>query len=282
MSFPHYLPRSDVTQRFYQTGGLHAYTVPIGARFLQFFCVGGGGAGGAGASGGAGTPRGGGGGGGAGNTHRLLVATDLLPKTLFVQVGAGGAPGRASGASGVFAALLAAFQTHLLSAGGGNAAGAGTSVAVGTAGLGGTAGYGAYWGLGISRETSSPAGAIGGAVAGAVGAAISFAATSNFFTGGAGGAGTTSADFAGGAVIGLGLCPTIPGGLAGSNPGAPGFASWLPPTFSGGSGGGSSDAGLGGNGGRGGLGSGGGGGGGGTTGGVGGDGGDGFVLIASW
>lgn len=97
---------------------------------------------------------------------------------------------------------------------------------------------------------------------------------------GAGGGGTTSADFAGGAVTGAGRCPTIPGGIAGSFPGNPGYAGpILPPTFCGGSGGGSSNTGAGGAGGDGAAGSGGGGVGAGTLAGVGGRGGDGFAYV---
>jgi hypothetical protein len=112
-----------------------------------------------------------------------------------------------------------------------------------------------------------------------VGTTITWAATGVFNCGGAGGAGTTSADFAGGAITGSGPVPTIAGGLAGSNRGNDGFSKFLPPAFTGGSGGGSSNTGVGGAGANGRFGSGGGGGGGGTTGGTGGLGGPGLVII---
>ncbi|KAF0170638.1 MAG: hypothetical protein FD162_3428, partial [Rhodobacteraceae bacterium] len=81
------------------------------------------------------------------------------------------------------------------------------------------------------------------------------------------------------AFTGAGMCPSIPGGLAGGGSGGAGYELWLPPTFSGGSGGGSFNSGDGGDGGNGARGCGGGGGGAGVAGGLGGRGGDGFVLI---
>ena len=104
--------------------------------------------------------------------------------------------------------------------------------------------------------------------------------------GGTGGAGTTNADFQGGAytaVAGSVISDYRPlPGAAGSFNGSTAYQ-LLKPLFSfGGIGGSSSNTGVGGNGGHGAYGAGGGGGGGGTTGGRGGDGGNGIVIIISW
>ena len=123
-------------------------------------------------------------------------------------------------------------------------------------------------------------------MAGAVGGAIALPVTGICNMAGSGGAGTTSADFAGGLytpVAGAFLSEARPATpAAGSNNGSAGPQLWKPFFSFGGGGGSSSNAGVGGNGGNGACGCGGGGGGGGTTGGRGGNGGAGIVMIISW
>ena len=131
-------------------------------------------------------------------------------------------------------------------------------------------------------------GGAGGAVAGAAGGVGTLA--HGLCASGAGGGGTTSADFAGGAgptTPSANYYPaTMAGGAAGSNPGRDG-ALWLPHPgvgiySQGGTGGGSSNTGAGGAGGNAAQGgSGGGGGGAGTTGGAGGRGGAGYIVIVA-
>jgi hypothetical protein len=123
-------------------------------------------------------------------------------------------------------------------------------------------------------------------VAGAVGTAQTIPATGLRCMGGSGGAGTTSADFAGGlftAITDSWLSerrPATP--TAGTFPGSGGTQYWKPFFGFGGGGGSSSNTAAGGAGGNGAFGCGGGGGGAGTTGGRGGDGGAGIVIIVCW
>jgi hypothetical protein len=139
--------------------------------------------------------------------------------------------------------------------------------------------YGQFLGI------AGTAGVAGGAVAGATGTAQTIP-TATPFWGATSGAGTTSADFAGGAFTAQADSffserrPATP--AAGSFDGSSGLTLWKPFYSFGGGGGSSSNTGAGGAGGNGGYGSGGGGGGGGTTGGRGGDGGSGLVMIFSW
>jgi hypothetical protein len=141
-------------------------------------------------------------------------------------------------------------------------------------------------GLGHFDLIAGQAGQAGGVVAGGAGVNTTIATTSVITMGGASGAGTTSADFAGGGITAITdsflsqIRPIAP--AAGSNNGAGGFMNWKPLFSFAGLGGSSSNTGVGGLGGNGGPGSGGGGGGAGTTGGRGGDGGAGLVIIVSW
>lgn len=285
MSFPFHLPKeAGQTRQFdpFGTNTWQTYAVPAGATQLFILAVGGGGAGGNG-FGAASGARGGGGGGGSAGIARILIPTVYLPGLLHLRVGVGVLAG--AGSQSIISLLpsTATAAPWLVLANGGGVGGNGSAAAVGASGSAGavTTG-GAYAALGSFVSTAGQIGATGGAVAGATGPVMTFGAAGTVFVaGGAGGAGTNTADFAGGAVAGAGLCPTIPGGAAGSNPGSAGYELWVPPTFCGGSGGGSASAGPGGAGGAGGRGSGGGGGGAGTVSGVGGRGGDGFVLITA-
>lgn len=141
-------------------------------------------------------------------------------------------------------------------------------------------------GLGQFALIAGQVGVAGGVQTGAVGANTTIATTSCLTQGGAGGAGVTAADFAGGGVTAINnsfMGTQIPASaVAGSNPGSSGQTVWKPFFNFAGMGGASSNAGVGGGGGTGAFGSGGGGGGGGTTGGLGGSGGSGLVVIVSW
>lgn len=266
---------------------------PRGVTMCSILAIAGGGGGGGGFSAAATNARGGGGAGGSSGTSRLVVSLFLLPDRLYIQVGAGGIGG-AAGANGTDGGLsyvsiapnVTTTNNLILSINGALGV-AGSATAAGTAGAGGSAsGTQPLAGLGNFNLVSGQNGAAGGAQTGAVGAAIAIPATGLICQGGSGGAGTTSADFAGG------LCTAIAGSwlseqrpatpAAGTFNGSGGPQIWKPFFSFGGLGGSSSNTGLGGNGGYGAYGAGGGGGGGGTTGGRGGDGGGGIVIITCW
>ena len=271
---------------------------PRGKSMLTAIVIGGGAGGGGGFTAAAAAARGGGGGGGSSGVTRITVPLVLLPDTLYLQVGQGGigvGSGGGTAGSGI-RSFLAVFPDFAASnviatscAADPTGGGTGTGAAVGAAGGAGTiavigsmplAGYGHF------DVIAGQSGATGGAVAGAIGNPVSIAVTSCLTQGGAGGAGTTSADFAGGLITAIAaslLSERRPlGAAAGSFKGSAGFLNRQPFFSYGGNGGSSSNTLAGGDGGSGGPGSGGGGGGGGTTGGRGGDGGAGIILMVAW
>ena len=275
------------------TNEVRTWTKPAGCNFVYIVAAGGGGFGGNGFSGAAGTARGGGGGGGTGLFATLLVPAFLIPDTLFIKVGRGGIRATSTnGTSTVISAYRVSSITEYflnLQQGGNGANGSSTS---GGAGAGLTT-------FTITNQPLSTIGKIqgvnglGGGAAGAIAGANGLVATLTFtLSGGAGGASTTSGDFAGGSVLSAynqsNSLTVINGGaavsnaVAGQNDGGSGF--WIPKRFAffGGAGGGASNNGVGGNGGKGAYGCGGGGGGAGIIGGQGGDGGDGFAIIISY
>lgn len=271
---------------------------PRGASMCQILCIGGGGGGGGGHTAAAGSARGGGGGGGSSGTTRVTVPCFLLPERLYIQVGTGGAGGAASTGGGISIFSLVSIAPdvqvmNILAVSGAANPGAGTGGSAGAAGVGGAAGTAAVIGsmplagLGHYDVIAGQAGVNGGSPAGAVGQPIAIPVTSALCQGGSGGAGTTSADFAGGlftALAGSYLSeqrPATPAaGTAGHGSGGPQL--WKPFFSFGGGGGSSANAARGANGGHGAYGAGGGGGGGGTIGGTGGDGGPGLVMIFAW
>jgi len=276
----------------------HTWIKPRGKAMMNIICIGGGGGGGGGFTAAAAAARGGGGSGGSSAVTRVTIPLHLVPDKLFVQVGQGGkgvGSGGGTAGSGVLSYVAIAPNTTASNviAVSGNAAtvggGTGTGAAVGAAGTAGTIATIANCplaGLGHFDFIAGQIGVAGGAVAGGNGTAQTIPVTSVITTGGTGGGGTTSADFAGGAWTAITSSwlseqrPATP--AAGSNNGSGGFPIWKPLFFFGGTGGSASNAGVGGNGGNGSYGSGGGGGGGGTTGGRGGDGGSGIVIITCW
>jgi hypothetical protein len=276
---------------------------PRGKSMCFIWALGGGAGGGGGFTGTAGTGRGGGGGGGSGACSRLIIPIFMLPDALYIQPGSGGLGSTGSGVAGGAGArsfvclgpfplgtvsdITAASNSYLIS---GNAAatggGAGTAAAGGAAGASetlataanaGRGAHAAFWFANVGM-----AGAAGGDDSGAVGASINMALATIPVSGGAGGGGTTSANFSGGAITGDGRMPTIAGGATGAINGGGGGTLRNPFMACGGSGGAGINTTPGGAGGRGGAGSGGGGGGGGTTGGIGGHGGNGLVIICCW
>lgn len=280
----------------------HTWVKPRGKSMMHIIAASGGGGGGGGFTRAAAAAGGGGGSGGSSGLTRLTIPLIFVPDVLYVQVGAGG-QGALSGGTATAGQLSYVVARYSAATPGtinannvfvvsGAAApaggGTGTGAAVGALGAAGTIATIAAMPLahmGHFDLVAGTAGVAGGAVAGAIGTAQAIP-TATPFWGATGGAGTTSADFAGGAFTASAdslfseMRPTTP--AAGSFDGSTGRTIWQPFFSFGGGGGSSSNTGVGGNGGNGGLGCGGGGGGAGTTGGRGGDGGSGFVYIICW
>jgi hypothetical protein len=282
--------KDNFSRVFDYTGDVEAFVIPKNATMLHIWAIGAGGNGGAGASRAAGTAGGGGGGGATGAIVTILVPTRFLPPILYIIVGKGGGT-IADGFTKVMFrrgdALNNIVADSLFLANAGNNAVAGSSISAGTAGT--VTSYNlqnnAYAGLSTLTITAGQAGEAGGAITGASGLNKNPAFTFGMpFSGGAGGAGCTSADFSGGSIIPnsnaqqqLGI--TLAGGAVGGGNGLNGLQFDEPFTCYGGSGGGSNNSGVGGKGGDGAIGCGGGGGGAGVTGGAGGRGGNGRVVI---
>lgn len=286
--------------------GFQIWQKPKGASLVSMFVIGGGGGGGGGFSRTAGSAGGGGAGGACSGISRFICPAIFLPDTLYIQVGNGGQGGAASsnGGAGINSYILSSktnvvpniivYSGLVASPPGGGGAGTGA-----TGGTGGT-----VPGLAISQSTNTwgqwfsnqgLVGGAGGAQTGAVGTAIT-AWGGLPLSPGAGGAGCTTTDFAGGpqtptAILDIGSQGYYPSGAGGIVPGGtaagtnvdgnPGINRITPFYNSGGAGGGSNNSGQAGHGGTGGYGCGGGGGGAGTTGGRGGNGGSGIVIIVT-
>jgi hypothetical protein len=285
------------------SGSFQAWNVPEYASFLHFTVIGSGAGGGGGCGG---TPqasgRGGGGGGAPGGLVAVSIPTILLPKTLYLQVGYGGAPGTGSnnqalggqsGQSGTISyvclypeinpgsVLIQSSNTAPGGGGGGFGAGtAGTAITIADS-------LNLKW-LGIVGNTVAQLGASAGGLGN--GGSVTY---TGLLTGGAGGggkSGTAVNGSTGGSVtmasINAYVTTAINGGAAGigaaGGNGSSGYFSWKPFIATGGAGGGGGAIGVnnGGNGGKGAYGCGGGGGGAaGNVGGTGGAGGDGLIII---
>jgi hypothetical protein len=154
-----HLPNSIDVQRYDATNGTDwvSWNKPRNARFIRFFAVGGGGGGGGGSNSGSLGYGFGGGGGGGGAVTTVFVPAFLVPDTLYVQVGlggAGGTSGASTGTGGAWAggtAGIAGGSTIIaitntgggtLVIGGGGAGGGATTVTNSYNGGGGGAGVG--------------------------------------------------------------------------------------------------------------------------------------------
>lgn len=277
------------TITFYATGNWQTWSKPRNAKMIEIFCLGGGG-GGARTSNGTGNSGGGGGGGSAGIVRGLIPAF-LLPDTIYILVGKGGAGGATSGANGVVGGisyiglqpstseqtLICKSSTVTAGNGIGSTAGAAASISV--------VSLSAFGNLGLFTAIAGVAGSAGGALTPTPGGNQTALGTT-LVTGGAGGGGKNSgANASGGTVISASviLTSTVLGGV-GTIPGvnydgANGYGSLIPFCGAGGAGGAGSPISTGGNGGNGWYGCGGAGGGGGNPSGNGGNGGDGLVII---
>ena len=279
------------------TNQWQTWVKPRGKTMLYAFAMGSGAGGGGGFSAAA-AARGGGGGGGSAAYAKCVFPLTLLPDILYLTVpgpSAGGAAG-ATGSSGVLSLINVypdnSTDTNAVLISGGSTVptggGGGTGVAAGAAGGAGalktTQALFSSYGFN-SAALAGVVGLIGGVQTGAVGTSSPFS-TSIINMGGPGGAGTTSADFAGAGATAISnsyisiIAPAVP--AAGSNNGSDGPTLWKPFFSYCGCSGSASNAGIGGNGGNSAPGSGGPGGGGGTTGGSGGTGGPGLIMLIAW
>lgn len=260
---------------------------PRNCKYVWITCIGGG----AGGAGGGTTTAGAGGGSGA-ISHTLYQA-QLLPDTLYIQPGRGGAGATGTSAAGPVASGYASSSFVAPSLPFGTAASAVGANAIyylvgisgGTPATGSTGEIVASPSVDAYLMNTAMVSVVAGQAGAAAGTSI-IPLSSTILTAGAGGGLTTTT--AGGNITGVDLItftiPTILGGAGttGGN-GADGIFSLKPFYSLGGAGGGGNTSGAGGNGGNGGYGCGGGGGGvGTTTGGNGGRGGDGLVIIVSF
>lgn len=255
----------DNVKIFYTQGttAWQTWTKPRTCNFIWMMCIGG--ASGAGNGG----TLGNGNGGGAGGVARALFPANVLPDTLFIQPGPGGASNTTGSRSFVAIVPSSAAVMNIVCTSGAAAAGAsgipvGETVAtVANAGL---------LSLGVFTATAGPAGG-------------STPLVSSITMGGGNGGlnGTPPANYTS-INLGTTVTPALNGGnnTTGGN-GDNGYWSWKPMYGIGGLGGGYNASGVGGNGGNGAYGCGGGGGGQGTiAGATGGKGGDGLVIIATF
>jgi len=292
-----HIPDSSLSKTYVFTSTDAVYrtwTKPPGISFVHIIAIGGGGGGAGGGRWSAGTARIGGGGGGSAGFSVVCFPSILVPDTLYIRVGVGGAGGagattlNSNGTAGRLAqptyvafypAITAPYVLVIANAGGGGGGTGigGSSAAIATAAnmpISHTGMRTLYTGVGGGTSNTSADIALFGATNAA-----------RFYSGAAGAGISAAAPLAGG-YVGGGLngafeyiSRTIPGGAVGQ-PGTNGVYDLTRFVFTGGAGGGSSAVTAGGAGGKGGIGSGGGGGGAGSSGGGrGGDGGDGLVII---
>lgn len=271
--------QSDNIKIFYSQGTTiwQTWTRPRNCKYIWMMCIGGGGGGGNGSNLGGGVQ--GSNGGGSGGVVRALFPANVLPDTLFVQPGPGGAAAAAGNRSWVTIVANTTAQMNTVCVSGAAAA---------TAGLSGAGGSGET----IATTTNAGLLNLGNFIA-IAGVNAPFFATvtplANTITcpGGSGGsASDTPAIALGTSIVSTAISPTISGGTVGGINGADGITSWKPFYALGGAGGGGTNQPIpAGKGGDGGIGCGGGGGassGVGGTAGAGGRGGDGLVIIATF
>ncbi len=246
------------------SGTFQAWNVPEGASFLHFTVIGGGGGGGAGYYSSSLTAGSGGGGGAPGGMVAVSIPAMLLPKTLYLQVGYGGAGGAAAvsnpqvgnnGEAGTISYVClypeinagsVLIQSSNTAPGGGAGGGINTTSAAGTAiTIADTTNL--KW-LGIVGNTvAQTAGSTGaaGSTANINGTAITYA---GLLTGGAGGGNmrSTSAGGGTGGTINMTnilsyIAVAVNGGTAFNTTeackGSNGFFSWKPFIATGGAGG---------------------------------------------
>jgi hypothetical protein len=261
--------QQDNINIFYARGTTdwQTWTKPRNCKFIWMMCIGGGSGGGNG-----GTPTAGALGGGSGAITRALFPANVLPDTLFIQPGPGGAGGSAGNRSFVSIVASSAAAMNVVCASGTSAAAVGSGESAATTTVAGLLSLGSFTsiaGFYVSVTTYTPFTNSTMVCSGQNGGTAGLSAGSSI----------ASVDFGNGIVT-----PTLNGGSLNAGGNGDNGVFLLKPFYSlGGAGGGSNNAGTGGRGGDGGYGSGGGGGGGGSVaGGTGGRGGGGLVIIATF
>jgi len=285
LDFSHIPSQQQNTTIFYaQSGSWQTWNKPRNAKMIEIFCLGGG-AGGAITSVGAGSVNGGLG-GGSGGIVRGLIPAFLLPDTIYILVGKGGAGSTGDNTNGGAGSISyiglqpsTSEQTLICKSSTLAASGNGTGATISTVSLS------AFGNLGLFTAIAGVNGSAGGTSAPTNGSSQSALGT-NLTTGGAGGGGKTAAAFAGGGNItsaSVILTSQVNGGVTNAQNGDSGYGTLIPFCGTGGAGGAGRQGttGAGGRGGDGWYGCGGGGVGGGTTasGTKAGNGGDGLVII---
>jgi len=277
------------TYTFYATGNWQTWSKPRNAKFIEIFCLGGGAGGGYPnvlATGTVGPS-----GGGSGGIVRGLIPAFLLPDTIYILIGKGGAGSKVSNTSGTnggisYIALQPSTSEQTLICKS-STAGASGGTPNGSAALAATisvVSLSAFGNLGLFTAIAGVNSSAGGANTGTAGSNTAALAT-NILTGGTGGGGKTATVFgAGGNITSASaiLTTQVNGGVANAQDGDSGYGTLQPFCGTGGAGGAgrSGSTGAGGNGGKGFYGCGGGGAGAGSAvGSSGGDGGDGLVII---
>ena len=271
------------TYTFYATGNWQTWTKPRNAKFIEIFCLGGGAGGGVNAVG-TGARAGGNAGGSAGIVRGIIPAF-LLPDTIYVLVGKGGAGATTNNSSGGFGTISyiglqpSTSEQTLICKSSTNNANNTNAVTISTVALSAFGNLGLFTAIG---GTVVPSGGTSAPTQGGSQAALA----TTLVTSGAGGGGKTTATFAAGGNITAAsaiLTTQVNGGVANAQDGDSGYGTLIPFCGTGGAGGAGrqGDSGIGGNGGNGFYGCGGGGAGASSsaTGLRGGNGGDGLVII---
>lgn len=268
------------TYTLYATGNWQTWNKPRNAKMIEIFCLGGG-AGGSINIVGTGARNGGNGGGSAGIVRGIIPAF-LLPDTIYILVGKGGAGATTNNSSGGQGGIsyiglqpLTSEQTLICKSSTSNANNT-NAATISTVSLS------AFGNLGLFTAIGGATVPAGGSGTGASQAALA----TTLVTSGAGGGGKTTATFAAGGNITAAsvlLTSQVNGGVANAQNGDSGYGTLIPFCGTGGAGGAGrqGDSGFGGNGGDGFYGCGGGGAGASSsaTGVKGGNGGDGLVII---
>lgn len=284
LDLSHIPSQQQQTYILYATGNWQTWNKPRNAKMIEIFCLGGG-AGGStpnvGAAGSLGAQA-----GGAGGIVRGLMPAFLLPDTLYVLVGKGGAgffnvTNSAGGPGGISYVGLqpSTSEQTLICKSSTTTAGGSTAATISVVQLS------AFGNLGLFTPIAGVGGGTGGSNTPTQGASLNALGVS-LVTGGGGGGGKNATAFAAGGNINAAsaiLTNQVSGGTADGEKGADGYGTLIPFCGTGGAGGAgrAGTTGKGGDGGNGWYGCGGGGCGGGSTavGQRGGDGGDGLVII---
>lgn len=282
--------KQQQTYTFYATGNWQTWSKPRNAKMIEIFCLGGGAGGGSSLL--SGSAYGGAGGGGSAGIVRGIIPAFLLPDTLYILVGKGGAGASTAGTQGGTGGISyiglqpsTSEQTLICKSSSQGPTGGASAFSSGIGGVAATlssAISSAFGNLGLFTAIAGVNGNNGGLNTGTSGGTQAALGT-NLTTGGAGGGGKSNTVVAGGGNITSALAiltNQVNGGVTSGQDGNSGYGTLQPFCGTGGAGGASILTGIGGRGGDGFYGCGGGGTGSGSLAGSrGGNGGDGLIII---